>query len=188
VEKKILQLIPLCLMLALLAVGCAKTNQAEVAATPASAVQQEPTVYEGEINGVSERAKSISIMVGKGDQAKAMMVKFDDTTKGVKQAKKGVAAKITYEVRGTDAYATEVQLKLAKLPAGVTEIKTAELQKLISDQVKIFLVDSRPLARFNQSHLPGAHAIPVPMLEEKHMAVLPKEKDFPLVFYCGGPT
>jgi hypothetical protein len=188
VDKKILQLIPLCLMLAILAGGCAETKKAEVAATPATTVQQESTVYEGEIGGVSERAKSISIMVGKGDQAKAMMVKFDDKTKGVNQAKKGVAAKITYEMRGTDAYATEVQLKLAKLPAGVTEIKTPELQKLINDKAKIFLVDSRPLARFNQSHLPGAHAIPVPLLEEKQAAVLPKEKDLPLVFYCGGPT
>jgi len=188
VDKKILQLIPLCLMLAILAGGCAETKQAEVAATPATTVQQESTVYEGEIGGVSERAKSISIMVGKGDQAKAMMVKFDDKTKGVNQAKKGVAAKITYEMRGTDAYATEVQLKLAKLPAGVTEIKTPELQKLINDKAKIFLVDSRPSARFNQSHLPGAHAIPVPLLEEKQAAVLPKEKDLPLVFYCGGPT
>jgi len=188
VKKKFPQLIPLCLMLALLAGGCAETKQAEVAATPAASVQQEASVYEGEINGISERAKSISITVGKGDQAKAMMVKFDDKTKGVNQAKKGVAAKISYEMRGTDAYATEVQLKLAKLPAGVTEIKTPELQKLISDKSKLFLVDSRPMARFNQSHLPGAHAIPVPLLEEKQAAVLPKDKDLPLVFYCGGPT
>jgi hypothetical protein len=117
-----------------------------------------------------------------------MLVKFDDKTKGVNQAKKGIAAKITYEMRGTEAYATDVQLKLAKLPAGVTEIKTTELQKLTSEKAPLFLVDSRPLARYNQSHLPGAHAIPVPLLEEKQAAVLPKNKDLPLVFYCGGPT
>ena len=189
-NKKILQLIPLCLMLALLAGGCAETKQAEVGGTPAAkeTVQQEPTVYEGEITGVSERAKSISIAVGKGDQAKSMLVKFDDKTKGVNQAKKGIAAKIIYEMRGTEAYATDIQLKLAKLPAGVTEIKTTELQKLTSEKAPLFLVDSRPLARYNQSHLPGAHAIPVPLLEEKQAAVLPKNKDLPLVFYCGGPT
>lgn len=189
-NKKLFLLLPLCLMLALSAGGCAETKTAEVAAAPATkeTAQQEQSVYEGEITGVSERAQSISITVGKGDQAKAMMVKFDDKTKGINQAVKGVAARITYERRGPDAYAIDIQLKLAKLPPGVTEIKTPELQKLINDKAKIFLVDSRPLARFNQSHLPGAHAIPVPLLEEKQAAVLPKEKDFPLVFYCGGPT
>jgi rhodanese-related sulfurtransferase len=44
------------------------------------------------------------------------------------------------------------------------------------------------LIRYNQSHLPGAHSIPVPLLEEKQAEVLPKNKDLPLVFYCGGPT
>ncbi len=190
-NKKLLQLLPLALMLALLTAGCAETKKTEAAATPVAkeAVQQEQPVYEGEITGISERAKSISIIVGKGDQAKAMMVKFDDKTKGVSQVKKGVAAKISYEMRGgTDAYATDIQLKLAKLPPGVTEIKTTELQKLISDKAQFFLVDSRPVARFGQSHLAGAHAIPVPLLEEKQAAVLPKEKDLPLIFYCGGPT
>lgn len=60
-----------------------------------------PLVYEGEITGVSERAKTISITVGKGEQAKVMMVKFDEKTKGINQAAKGRPVKITYEMRGT---------------------------------------------------------------------------------------
>jgi hypothetical protein len=191
VNKTLLQLLPLCLMLSLLASGCAGPDKAEVAETPAAVetVQKaEPLVYEGEITGVSERAKTVSITVGKGDDAKVMMVKFDDKTQGVNQAAKGRAAKIAYEMRGTDAYATDIQLKLAKLPPGTTEIKTTELQQLIKDKAPLFLVDSRPQARFDQSHLPGAHSIPVPLLEKKQAEVLPKDKDMPLVFYCGGPT
>jgi hypothetical protein len=176
-------------MSALLVVGCAETKKAEVAPpTKESAQQAQPTVYEGEVAGVSERAKTISITVGKGDAAKVMMVKFDDKTKGVSNAAKGRAVKVTYEMRDQVAVATDVQLKLAKLPEGVTEIKTPELQKMIDDKAKIFLVDSRPKARFDQSHLPGAVSIPVPMLEEKQAAVLPKDKNELLVFYCGGPT
>ena len=52
----------------------------------------------------------------------------------------------------------------------------------------MFLVDSRPAARYNQSHLPGAVSIPVPMLEKKQAALLPKDKNELIVFYCGGPT
>jgi len=191
VNKKKLRLLPLCMMLALLAGGCAGTKNAEVAEAPPAkeAVQKtEQLVYEGEVAGVSERAKTISITVGKGEQAKVMMVKFDDKTKGVNQAAKGKAVQITYEMRDKDAYATDIQLKFAKLPPGTTEIKTTELQKMVNDKAPLFLVDSRPLIRYNQSHLPDAHSIPVPMLEEKQAGVLPKNKDLPLVFYCGGPT
>lgn len=190
-NKKTLRLFPLCLMLALLAGGCAGTKDAEVTeAQPAQeAVQKtEPLVYEGEVAGVSERAKTISITVGKGDQAKVMMVKFDEKTKGVNQAAKGKAVKIVYEMRDKDIYATDIQLKLAKLPPGTSEIKTPELQKMMDEKSPLFLVDSRPAIRYNQSHLPEAHSIPVPLLEEKQAAVLPKNKDIPLVFYCGGPT
>jgi hypothetical protein len=121
------------MMLALLASGCAGTKNAEVAEAPPAkeAVQKtEQLVYEGEIAGVSERAKTISITVGKGEQAKVMMVKFDDKTKGVNQAAKGKAAQITYELRDKDAYATDVQLKFAKLPPGTTEIKFSYVDKM----------------------------------------------------------
>jgi len=91
-------------------------------------------------------------------------------------------------MREKDAFATDVQLKLAKLPEGTTEIKTPELQKLINEKSPLYLVDSRPTTRYDQSHLPEAHSIPVPLLEKKQAEVLPKDKDMPLVFYCGGPT
>ena len=193
-NRNVLQLLPLCLMMALLVAGCAGTKKAEEAAAPAAqekvqqAQQAGPAIYEGEVTGVSNLAKTLSLSVGKGDAAKVMMVKFDDNTKGIKDAAKGRAVKVAYEMRGTDAYATNVQLKLAKLPAGVTEIKTPELQQLIDAKTPMFLVDSRPAARYNQSHLPGAVSTPVPMLEKKQAALLPKDKNELIVFYCGGPT
>ena len=190
-NRNAIYLLPLCLMSALLVVGCAETKKAEIAQMPVakeSAQQAQSTVYEGEVVGVSERAKTISMAVGKGDAAKVMMVKFDDKTKGINNAAKGRAVKVAYEMRDQVAVATDVQLKLAKLPEGVTEIKTPELQTMIDGKANIFLVDSRPKARFDQSHLPGAVSIPVPLLEEKQAAVLPKDKNDLLVFYCGGPT
>lgn len=189
-EKKLLSLL-LLLSLGLLVGGCAgeKKDQGE-AAKPAeqTAVQPEKGLYEGEVAGVSERAKTISITVGKGESAKVMMLKFDDKTKGINQAAKGKPVKISYEKRGEEVIATDVELKVAKLPEGITEIKTAELKGLLDKKSSLFLVDSRPSARFDQAHLPGAHSIPLPELEKKQAAVLPKDKKQALVFYCGGIT
>jgi rhodanese-related sulfurtransferase len=81
-----------------------------------------------------------------------------------------------------------VELKVAKLPAGITEFKTNDLKKLIDSKASLFLVDSRPKARYAQAHLPGAHSIPLPLLKEKKAAVLPKDKNQLLIFYCGGIT
>ncbi len=186
-----LKLLMLSLATALLIAGCAGNKKADVVeptATKETVQQQEPLMYEGEITGVSERANTISITVGKGESARVMLVKFDDKTKGMNSAAKGRAAKIFYEMRDKDAFATDVQLKLAKLPEGITEIKTEELNKLINGKAPLFLVDSRPTTRYDQAHLPGAHSIPLPELEKKQAAVLPKDKNTLLVFYCGGIT
>lgn len=189
-RKNLLSLL-LLLSLGLLVGGCAgeKKDQKE-ASNPVeqTSVQPEKGVYEGEVAGVSERAQTISITVGKDENAKVMMLKFDEKTKGTNLAAKGKPVKISYEKRGVDTFALEVELKIAKLPEGITEIKTAELKQLIDKKSPLFLVDSRPPTRFDQAHLPGAHSIPLPVLEKKQAAVLPKDKNQPLVFYCGGIT
>lgn len=190
-KKKISKFIPLCLMVAFFSFGCA-ANQAEKQAMttqPVKAVSNvEKNVYKGKIVGKSNKAKTISIEVGKGDKAKTMMVRFDDNTKGLEHAAKGEAAVITYDTRGKDKYATVIKPKLAKLPEGVTEVKVEELQAILEKNPDVFLVDSRPSRRYDQSYIPGAVSIPVPELKEKKAAVLPEDKDRPIIFYCGGPT
>jgi len=146
---------------------------------------------EGKVSGVSKKAKSISIVVGKGDKAKTMMVKFDDNTKGMEFAKKGEAAIIEYVQRDTDKYATIIKPKLAKLPEGVTEIQPAEVAALVDvgpEKGAYLLVDSRPAKRYADGHLPTAISIPVEKLKEEGETLLPKDKDQLIVFHCGGPT
>lgn len=189
-KKRLLKFIPICLTVTIINFGCAITqNQDKSSAKLQQQAQQvEENVYTGTIVGKSLKAKTISIEVGKGDQAKTVMLKFDDQTKGLDQAAKEHAAIIRYEVRDKVKYATEIKLKLAKLPEGVNEIKTEELQELLNKHPDLFLVDARPEIRYGQSHLPGAVSIPVPLLKEKEESVLPKDKDRLIVFYCGGPT
>jgi len=156
-----------------------------------AAVAKDANVYQGKITGVSKKAKSITISVGKGDQAKMIMVKYDDATKGMEHAKDGEAAIITFEVRGKDSVATDIKPKLATLPAGVKEIQPEELITLIDSAPKpgnFVLVDSRPAKRYDDGHIPGAISIPSDDITTKGAALLLPEKNTPLIFYCGGIT
>ncbi len=176
------------LAVALLSFGCAK-DPAGVAQQPAAAApQQESNVLTGSIIGKSNKAQSVSIEVGKGADAVAHLLKFDDSTVGLEYAETGEAAIITWEQRGNDKFATIIKPKLATLPEGVTEIKADELNELLEQNVPVTIVDARPEMRYHQAHLPGAINVPVPLLKEKGAEVLPEDKDRMLVFYCGGYT
>ncbi|MBT8354699.1 MAG: hypothetical protein KJO60_09260, partial [Desulfofustis sp.] len=154
--RSFINFIPVALMLALIMSGCAQQQGATTAsqeAKPAVAEKKDPFVLKGPVVGRSNKAKTISITVGKGDAAKTMMVRFDDQTEGIEYAKKGEAAIIRWEQRGEDKFATVIKPKLAKLPEGVTEINVDELYQLLEDQVPMTLVDARPELRYNQGHL-----------------------------------
>lgn len=189
-KQSLAKLIPCLIMAAFLFTGCAQDGgKSTTAAKPAAAeAKQAKNVYKGKVTGKSNKAKSISIEVGKGKDAKTIMVKFDDKTKGVKHASPGHAAIIEYEMRGNDKFATVIKPKLAKLPPGVTEIKTEEMQELISNKTDFALIDARPGKRYAAAHMPGAVSLSVPDYEKNAASVLPKDKNKLLVFYCGGPT
>lgn len=189
-KKSLIKFIPLGIMLTMMIWGCSQTKMTagDSSMNPAVAQKQEENVYKGKIVGKSNKARTISIEVGKGDKAQTMMVRFDDKTKGTEYAAKGEAAVIAWEMRGSDKYATVIKPKLAKLPDGVAEIKSEELKKLMDSGVDLVLVDSRPSGRYAQAHLPGAISITVEQMKNQGAELLPKEKDKLLVFYCGGPT
>lgn len=187
-KKTLIKFLPLCLMFALFSYGCAQQSSTKQASPQATTQKKDGQVYKGKVVGKSNKAKTISIQVGKGDKTKTIMVKFDDATKGVEHAVKDHAAIIAYEMRNGEPWATIVKPKLAKLPAGVTEIKTEELRALLDSKEDLLLIDARPAKRFAAAHIPGAVNLSVPAYKEKATSVLPKEKDKLLIFYCGGPT
>lgn len=186
------RLLPLACAAALLATGCGQHEpvQAGNAAAADAAVEakKQENVLKGKIVGKSNKAKTISIEVGKGDKAKTQMVKFNDATQGIEHAAKGEAAIIEFTGEGKDRMATVIKPKLAKLPAGTSEMKPAELIAAINSGRKMFLVDCRPTPRYHEGTIPGAINIPVPAMAEKAPMLLPKDKDIQLVFFCGGPT
>lgn len=154
-------------------------------------VKKDQNVFKGKIQGVSKKAKSIAIEVGKGKSAKTMMVKFTDNTVGMEFAEEGEAAIIAFEVIGKDKVATVIKPKLAELPPGVTEMQPEELMELVAmgpEKGKYFLVDSRPAPRFADGHIPTSVSIPVEKMKSEGAQLLPADKDFQLIFHCGGPT
>ncbi len=171
--------------------GCAQPSGQQTPSSTNAAVttskKSKGPVYKGRVVGKSVKAKTISIQVGKGKKAQTIMVKFDQKTTGVEHAGKGHGVIISYEKRGKEIYAKSIKPKLAKLPKGVALIKIDELKKMVDKGEDHVLVDSRPAARYGQSHLPGAISIPVCEMQEL-IGLLPKKKDTPLIFYCGGPT
>jgi hypothetical protein len=188
-NKRLLAIIAMSAMLFSFSYGCSKqATQEKAEMKPAAVQEKKENVFTGPIVGKSNKAKTISITVGKGDSAKTVMLRFDDKTEGLEYAKKGEAAIIDWEQRGSDKFATLIKPKLAKLPAGVTEIQVEELDKLLLGQVPLTLVDARPASRYAQGHLPGAISISVPELKEMKAKVLPEDKDKLLIFYCGGYT
>lgn len=191
-KKSILKFISFLIMASFLMTGCNQgTSSTTAAAKPAVssyAQQSKDLVYKGKVVGKSNKAKSVSIVVGKGKDAKTIMVKFDDKTKGVEHASKGRASIIFYEMRDGQPWATVVKPKLAKLPKGVTEIKTAEMKALIDSKTEFVLIDARPSKRWSVSHMPGALNIGTKEYKKKAAKLLPKDKNILLVMYCGGPT
>lgn len=189
--KLFLKLLPFLAAASLVLTGCAQqTGQTGSPPDPSmTAKAEKPSgpVYKGRVVGKSNKAKTISLEVGKGAKAQTIMMRFDDQTKGIEYATKGHAIIVSYVTEGKDVYAKSIKPKLAKLPKGTSLIQTDELFALINKGEEFELIDSRPAARYGQAHLPGAISIPVCEMQEL-IGLLPKDKNRPLVFYCGGPT
>ncbi len=191
-KNKMVKFIPFVIMASFLMTGCNQnTSNTTAAIKPAVTTQAQKPMgpkYKGKISGKSNKAKSISIVVGKDKEAKTIMVKFDDNTKGVEHASKGHAAIIFYEMRDGQPWATIIKPKLAKLPQDVTEIKTDELKSLIDSKADYTLIDARPAKRYASSHIPGAISIDTKAYKDKAASLLPTDKNKLLLIYCGGPT
>jgi len=191
-KKNLLKLVPFFIMASFLVTGCTQDTSSTTSAVKpvVEAKTQKPQgpSYKGTVVGLSNKAKSISIQVGKGKDAQTVMIKFDDDTKGVDHASKGHASIVFYEMRDGQPWATVVKPKLAKMPKGVTEIKTDELKALMDTNAEFVLIDARPSKRFAAGHIAGSINVGVKAYKKVAFGVLPKDKSTLLIMYCGWPT
>jgi len=64
-------------------------------------------------------------------------------------------------------------------------IDVDQLKAWIDQGKEMLLIDSRVAAEFTESHLPTAISLPTPSMDQ-YRDRLPKDPDYPLVFYCNG--
>ena len=67
----------------------------------------------------------------------------------------------------------------------VTVVDADQLKEWIDHGKKMTLVDSRVVAEYKDAHIPTAISIPAPVMEQ-YRERLPRDLNYPLVFYCNG--
>ena len=85
-----------------------------------------------------------------------------------------------------ESIATKFSRKITPIPTGIHVLDVQNLATLLQSGQKQMLIDARPNNSYLHDHLPGAVSIPLPTLKKQIAKLLPKDKDFPLIFYCWG--
>lgn len=150
---------------------------------------QHINVFEGKIQAVSKKAKTISINASA--DGKAALIKYTDKTEGAIYARKGREVVITYVVEGKDLKALSIAPEMGLLPEGVSAIQPDEVAAIIAsdpDNKNHVLIDSRPQELYLEGHVPTSVSINIIDLQEKGKDLLPADKSKKLIFYCGGRT
>ncbi len=147
----------------------------------------------GKVVNISQKAKSIALTLKDGS---FLLLKFNAETAlkeldSLKSIKSGEAIAVTYRPVNGENIAISVGKAHVKLPEGTREIKTEALAALLAGEPKPVLIDSRPVTKFDEGHIPGAVSLPYARLKkmgEKGSDLLTAYGDRQLIFYCGGST
>ena len=143
----------------------------------------------GRVKSVSSVARTIAVEL---ENKSVVVVKFDGSTQFKNAASSSdfipdEVVAVDYSPVGTENRAKLISKVIAPPPPGVTRISAAALRELGKKPgEKFLLVDSRPVGRYNEAHLPGAVSIPLDVLEKEGEKLLPADRETTLVFYCGG--
>ncbi|MDF1554678.1 MAG: rhodanese-like domain-containing protein [Deferrisomatales bacterium] len=149
----------------------------------------------GKVKSVVKKTKTVAVNVkDKG----TVVLSVDDATvfvnaRSLRQLDDGDLIRVWFTPTGAGNRATTIERVVAKLPAGVVEITTDELNALIGSGQTFTLIDARPASRYDEGHIPGAVSIPFPKLEKADAegaveSLLGADKGALIVFYCGGIT
>ncbi|MBT7716741.1 MAG: hypothetical protein HN745_33905 [Deltaproteobacteria bacterium] len=67
-------------------------------------------------------------------------------------------------------------------------VTAQHIKNRLSKEAKLFIVDSRPRKTgYNKGHIPTSISLPNSKFKDLN-GLLPRDKNIPLVFYCGGFT
>jgi rhodanese-related sulfurtransferase len=75
-----------------------------------------------------------------------------------------------------------------KIPGNYSAVTAAYIKSELGKESKMMIVDSRPRKTgYNKGYVPTAISVPDSKFNE-YSGLLPRDKEIPLVFYCGGFT
>jgi len=169
--------------------------------------QPEQDLVRGTLVSVTEKFKTINVQVG---QKLVWIITYGDDLKIIGADKLSAIPRdkeIGVRFTGDEKKPYAVSLTV-KPPAKVAPEKIVSLEEMVKlvaegpEKGNYLLVDSRPTPRFNEGHIPHAVSLdsskfdapisPEEAKKEKPLtfkdAVLPKDKDRLVIFYCGGVT
>ena len=167
--------------------GMAQQDKPKIAKPCTQCHQLDETVLRGLLGGVSEKAETLSVVIGPA----TWLIKFDDKTelKGEKSLAKIPRDKevgVSIVERNGDLYAKAVSVKP---PAQVPKEKLVTVD-MVADHIRkgdAVIIDSRPKVRYNDGHI--VNALNIYDAEfDKNIDKLPKDKNQLIIFYCAGVT
>lgn len=155
--------------------------------------QPEKDLVRGTLVAVTEKFKTINVQVGGklvwvityGDDLK---ITGADKLSSIPKDKE-IGIKFTGDEK--KPYAVSLTVKPPATVAPEKLVSLEEMTKLATmgpEEGKYLLIDSRPMPRFNEGHIPFAVSLPNDKFDQLKDNILPKEKDKLLIFYCGGVT
>ena len=176
-------------LLALPSLLLAAQDKPTLAPLCAGCHQPEPGVLMGTLDNISNKADTLQLDLVSHKE----IVRFDEKTKV-----KNVASMEELKNYRNRAFTVNfVMSKGEKLATAITrfdvlkalkpeeKIDKASLKKLMTEKKNLVIVDARPVARYEEGHIPGAIVMPAAVFD-KQLNKLPKDKATPLVFYCVG--
>lgn len=149
-----------------------------------------PNTLAGKLKGVSSKAKSLSLQIGKNVE----VIFFDDATTlknapTYKKIPKGESVKIVYGKKDGKTYAKLVEVKKG---IDVPKEKLASVEDVAAlvakgpEKGNYVLLDSRPGKMYEQGHIPSAVSMPFFAFDKLKEKVLPQDKEVLQVYYCAG--
>ena len=173
--------------------GLSHAEKPTVLAPCSQCHQPEKGLVRGTLVSVTEKFRTINVQVG---QKLVWVITYGDDLKLAGADKltsipkdKEIGVRITGDEK--KPYAVSLTVKPPAKVAPEKLVSVEELQKLVAEgpeKGNYLLVDSRPKPRYLEGHIPTAVSLQSDKFDELKEKVLPKEKDKPIIFYCGGVT
>lgn len=182
----------LCALLFLPLLLWAAGEKPTIGAPCTSCHQEQPNILRGIFQSASGKAQTIQMQTGTA----TWLVRFDADTKlvGAERISKIPLEKeiaVNFEMRNGEPLARTITIKPPAKVAPEKLISAEEVLKLVNagpEKANYVLVDSRPLPKYQEGHIPTAVSLPLAAFDKLKNKILPQDKAKLIIFYCAGVT